>query len=79
MNIKGISFAFLSGTFTAIAGGYYNQAMSKGPASAVAAIAGSYPAVAYVVGLGMGVEGLSGLKVAGVLLSVGSGLCFSMA
>ena len=79
MNLSGISFAIISGTFTALAGGYYNLALSAGPASSVAAIAGSYPAVAYVVGLGGGMESLSVMKVMGVGFSVLSGLCFAFA
>jgi len=75
----GFLYAVGAGVATQVGGLFYNTSLSTGPTSAVSAVAGSYPAVVYLVNFLTGQEGFSGMKTAGVALAVGSGICFSMA
>ena len=79
MPVKGLVRAAGAGLATGVAGSFYNAALTDGPASSVAAVAGAYPAVAFVVNVLTEVEPLSPLKILGVFLSLASGLCFSFA
>ena len=71
--------AVLAGVSTQCGGIFYNAALSSGPTSGVAAIAGGYPAVVFVVNAAAGREEVNGMKVLGVVLAVASGAAFSMA
>jgi uncharacterized membrane protein len=72
-------FAVFAGVSTQVGGIFYNRALSTGPTSAVAAIAGGYPAAVFLVNAVMGREEVNGMKVLGVTLAVASGAAFSMA
>jgi len=75
--LTGTSYSLLSCLATILAGFYYSDALLDGSGAAVAAISGSYPAVAYVVGVFLGTENLETYKILGVVLAVASCLCFA--
>ena len=77
--ILGVSLAFAAGLLTYTAGTFYSSALTTGSGSVVAAISGSYPAVAFVINVAVGWESVSGWKLAGLACAVASTACFSMA
>ncbi len=75
--VAGAGFAIAAGVLTTTAGGYYSDALSSGDGSVVAAIAGSYPALTFLVSAFMGWEKVNSMKALGVVFAVASTYCFS--
>jgi len=80
LNIYGVLYIVASSTAAAFAGFFYRDALSNGGSgSAVAAISGSSPAVAYFISVILGLEELETTKVLGLCLAVASCYCFAAA
>ena len=79
LNFYGVIFTIVSCSSTVIAGFLYSDALSSGGSGpSVAVISGCYPALAYVMGVLLGLEELDFWKVCGVILAFGSCICFAI-
>ena len=78
LNLYGTIYTFISCIASVFATFFLGDALEKGgSASSVAIIAGSYPALSYVLSVIFGLERLEWMKVLGVFLAVGSCYCFA--
>ncbi|GMI34906.1 hypothetical protein TeGR_g707 [Tetraparma gracilis] len=77
--LLGASLSVAAGLLSYFAGAAYSAALSAGPGSAVAAISGSYPALAFAILALAGQEEVSGMKVLGLGFALASTACFAMA
>ena len=72
--------AMLTGCACALVGFTLGDAFSLGgSASAVTVVSGSYPAVTYLISVGLKLEEIQGIKCLGVALAIGSCYCFAIA
>jgi uncharacterized membrane protein len=77
--VKGVVYTILTTIATVMAGVQYQTALRSGGSGAtVAAITGSYPAVAYCIGAVLGMEEVSRYKVLGVVFACLSCFMFSL-
>ena len=74
----GSAMAAGAGIMTTQAGAYYSTALKTGDGSTVAAIAGTYPAVSFVISVVFGLEKANFYKILGVVFAAASCFCFSM-
>lgn len=78
LNLFGVIFACISCIASVMATFYLGDALERGgSASSVSIVTGSYPALAYVLSVVLGLEKLDFIKVLGVFLAMGSCYCFS--
>jgi drug/metabolite transporter (DMT)-like permease len=77
--VTGVMCTMLTTVVTVTAGfQYQNSLRSGGSGGAVAAVTGSYPAVAYFIGAMLGMEEVSRYKVLGVIFACLSCFMFSL-
>ena len=77
--VTGVGLTVLTTIATVLAGFQYQNALRSGGSGAtVSAIAGAYPAVAYIIGVVMGTEEATRNKILGVIFATLSCYMFSL-